>query len=114
MQDQAPRLTPGIWVRAQIRQCDVHLIPAVVRHKGREEAGAVLVKIDRFADGCWVYSRITDLDGRPAWLQSLGPVTDADAEAYIDRQRDIDPDLWVMEIEDPGGRYALDAPVVAL
>jgi hypothetical protein len=37
-------------------------------------------------------------------------VTAADAEAYIARRADIDPDIWVLEIEDPDGRYVLDGP----
>ena len=40
------------------------------------------------------------------------PVADAEAEAYIQRQRKRDPDLWVIEIEDKRGLFAPDEPVI--
>jgi hypothetical protein len=39
-------------------------------------------------------------------------MNDADALTYIERQRKYDPDLWVLEIEDPERRYTLDAKIV--
>ena len=33
------------------------------------------------------------------------------ADDYIARQRKFDSDLWVIEIEDQGGRHFLDEPV---
>ena len=41
-----------------------------------------------------------------------GAVKEPDADAYLQRQATYDPDLWVLEIEDPKGLFALDEPVL--
>ncbi|MGH7863753.1 MAG: DUF1491 family protein, partial [Candidatus Binataceae bacterium] len=90
------------------------LIPVVVVHRGDAESGAVIVKHNRLGAGCQVYARTVDGEGAPAWLAVLGPapVTEAEADAYVRRAIDRDPDAWVVEIEDKDGRYELDAKVV--
>jgi hypothetical protein len=35
-------------------------------------------------------------------------VSDQDAEAYLARQCEYDPDLWIVEIEDRAGRSFLE------
>ena len=101
-----PRLKAKLWVHAVIRQCGVLAIPAMVVAKGDEDAGAVLVKLNRGAEGCEVFTQVRDGEGEAAWLRATGPdpVDEAKADAYINRQRDFDCDLWVLEIEDRQGR----------
>jgi len=41
-----------------------------------------------------------------------GFVDERDCDAYINRQVARDPDLWVLEIEDPKNQYQLDATLV--
>ena len=41
------RVTSALWVGAYIRRCQVEGAPAVVVRKGAEEAGAILVIVDR-------------------------------------------------------------------
>ena len=102
-----PRLTPGFWVRATIRTCEVNMIPAFVLHKGLEEVGSVLIKLNRFAAGCVVYGRVTGLEGAGGWMAGTGeaPVAEPQADDYIRRQLGYDRDLWVVEIEDQNARF---------
>ena len=108
------RLKTGLWIKAQIRLCDIGAISAVVSHRGDADAGAVLLKIDRLAGGCEVLSRMRSLDGELGWIRGTGPdpVDEAAADDYVRRQIERDPDLWVLEIEDPLGRYELDGPLL--
>jgi hypothetical protein len=109
-----PRLKSGLWVRALIRRYDGQAIPATVVRKGDEDAGAILVKVNRRARGCIVLNRAQDPAGGLVWLRGTGeaPVDEAIADAYIARQAARDPDLWVVEIEAGAGEIALDGTVV--
>lgn len=108
-----PRVRAGIWVRALIRRAEAAGAAAVVARKGDETAGMVLVKVSLLDGQARVLSPSTGLDGDRLWLRATGPapVADAEAEAYIARQLNYDPDLWVVEIEDRDGRDFIDEPI---
>jgi hypothetical protein len=107
-------LNTGLWVNAQVRLCDRAFIPATIVRHGDDDAGTVLVKVNRFDEGVTVYTQATSLDGEAAWSRGTGPkpVSEAEADAYIARQVQYDPDVWVLEIEDRKGQYKLDGKVV--
>lgn len=100
------KLKARLWVQAALRRCSIAAIPAVVARKGDADAGAILIKLNRGAAGCQVFTQTRDGAGRLAWLRASGPdpVPEARADALIARARDVDWDLWVIEVEDPAGR----------
>ena len=104
-------LSTDIWVGALIRRAELSGAFAVVVKKGDPRAGAVLVKVmDRRQRTFRLYSEATRGDGERVWMQPLaGEETELDA--YIDRSRRRDPDLWVVEIEDAQGRHFLTEAV---
>ncbi|HJN25737.1 MAG: DUF1491 family protein [Rhodospirillales bacterium] len=108
------KIKAGIWIQAQIRVCDQKSIPIMVRHKGDPDSGAILLKLYYGVQGSSVLSQVRDLDGNPGWMYGGGGemIPETDAESYIQRQIDRDPDLWVIEIEDPQRRYELDGDIV--
>ncbi|MGE5545638.1 MAG: DUF1491 family protein [Solirubrobacterales bacterium] len=101
-----PKLKAKLFIHAAIRRCTVEGLYATVVKKGDEDAGAVLVKLNRGAAGCVVFAQVRDKDGRLAWMAATGgePVPEEKADAYIARAREIDYDLWVIEVESPSGR----------
>jgi len=103
-----------VWVDAQVRVCNGAAIPLYVVNRGDPDAGMVLIKLVREIGRAQVLSPMRQMDESLAWFRATGPdpVEEAAADAYIARQRDIDPDIWVIEIEDRDGRWMPDAPIV--
>ena len=108
-------LKTDLWIRAQIRLCDIKFIPAVIARRGDSDAGLVMIKRNRLDGTFEVYARTTALDGSQAWRRATGPdpVREDAARAVIDREAGFDPDIWVLEIEDRDGKYELDGPIIA-
>lgn len=108
------KIKAGLWVQAQVRVCDLNFIPIMIRQKGDPDSGAILLKIDREGGVCSVLSQVRDVEGNMGWMYGGGgqQISEAEAEAYIKRQSERDPDLWVIEIEDPRNRYELDGTIV--
>lgn len=108
-----PRLKAGIFVRALIRRAEVAGAFAAVVKKGSEEAGAVFLKIAKADRTSTVLSQARRGDGELVWMKVLGDAaSDADANAYFEKQMRFDPDIWIVEIEDREGRAFVDEPVV--
>lgn len=109
------RVKSGLKVQALLWRLDRAAMAAVVRKKGDADSGSILLKLT-FLDGtAKVLSQAQDGAGRAVWLAATGqtPVPDDKAEAYIARSLDRDPDLWVLEIEDPKRAFTPDEPVIS-
>jgi hypothetical protein len=109
------RLKSGIRVKALIRRCDIAAIGAAVLARGDPDAGAIVLKLNARETGCTVLAEARRPDGTAVWMRATGaaPVPEADADAYIARQRNRDPDLWVLEIETVAVEALLDSPSLA-
>jgi|SRR6516165_694562 hypothetical protein len=105
-------LSTDIWVGALIRRAEQAGAFAVVARKGDARAGAVLVKVlDRTEGSTRLYAEATRMDGEQVWMQPASSDQEQDIDRYIERALRIDPDLWVVEIEDRHGRHFLTEPV---
>ncbi len=106
------RLPVELLIKAQIRRCSVEGIPAIVVHRGEKNSGMIVLKLNRYPNGCRVLSQMRDMDGALGWLPALKGewVGEAEADAYIERAIQRDPDLWVIEIEHPEGWHPFEGP----
>ncbi|HEX7388798.1 MAG TPA: DUF1491 family protein [Acidiphilium sp.] len=97
-----PKVKAGLWVQAALRLGAGDGRPGVVIHRGDADSGGILVLL-RGRAGLVILSQTRDGEGNPAWLRAAGPdpVDEARADAYIEKQRRFDPDLWVIEFEAP-------------
>ncbi|MEZ5827809.1 MAG: DUF1491 family protein [Hyphomicrobiales bacterium] len=107
------RLKSEIWVKAFLRRCQTEAVPAVVVRHGEAAAGAIFICVDLLDGTVTLYGPApAGLEGSESerhWVRCLGnnPVDAAEASAYLSRQREFDPDLWIVEIEDRAGRHFL-------
>ena len=96
------RVKSEIWASMALRLSNAAGRPAMQLRRGDPDSGGFLcVLLGR--DGIMVLSQARDAEGRPAWGRGTGPapVDQAVADAYIARQVERDPDLWVLEFEAP-------------
>lgn len=105
-------LSSDIWVAALIRRAELGGGFAVQVRKGDARAGAVLVKVVNTSDRtARLYAEATRGDGERIWMRPAGSESEAELDRYIERAARIDPDIWVVEIEDREGRHFLVEPV---
>jgi len=104
------RLATGIWVSAYLMRLSLEGIYAHVARKGDETAGAVAIKLALMDGRASFFTRGYGPDGTLGWHAQMVEADEAEVDAALARQRRYDPDLWVIEVEDPRGRHMLDAP----
>jgi hypothetical protein len=104
-------LNSDLWVGALIRRAQIEGANATIVRKGDARAGTVIVKVYNTSDRtAQVFTEAFGQDGDRLWIQPVTG-TETDIDAYIERQRGYDPDLWVVEIEDRQGRNFITEPV---
>ncbi|MEM9715526.1 MAG: DUF1491 family protein [Pseudomonadota bacterium] len=103
------RLTSDIWVSAYRKRLELMNIPCFVVAKGDLTAGAVLVKLATLDGQAQAFQRSFLADGSRGWMV-LAEGDEAEVDQSVAKQRDFDPDIWVLEVEDREGRHLLDDP----
>jgi len=105
-------LSTEVWVFALIRRVELAGAFATVARRGDARAGSVLVRtIDRRNGEARLYAEATRGDGERVWMQPASSTAEAELDAYVERAARIDPDLWVVEIQDGDGARFLTEPV---
>ncbi|MCA8927048.1 MAG: DUF1491 family protein [Alphaproteobacteria bacterium] len=110
---QPARLRARLWVEACLGACRAAGVFATVLARGDADAGTVLLKWRRTDGSGGVLSPYSSPDGVRIWLPATGqePVAEAEADAYWQRQKDRDPDVWVVEVESETLWHPLQEPI---
>lgn len=104
------KLSTDFWVSALIRRVEQGGGYAYVTAKGDARAGSVILKvIHQMTREVILLREATGMreDGESVWIRPVRSDDEAVLDAYIDKQKRIDPDVWVVEIEDREGRTFL-------
>ncbi len=105
-------LATDIWVGALIRRAELGGAYAVVARKGDPRAGTVLVKVSNRRQGTTrLFAEAFRGDGERVWMAPIASHEEPELDRYIARAAQVDPDVWVVEIEDGHGRHFLTEPV---
>jgi hypothetical protein len=109
MSEPTPRLKSEIRVAAQLRRAEAAGAFAHVARKGDVDAGAIAVKVflGRLEEGpaARLFIQSRDLEGALVWREPFdGPAAEEKIDEWLAKERRIDPDLWIVEIEDRAGR----------
>jgi len=81
---------------------------ATVLHRGDDVAGSIsLIHRDR-SGGVRALSRTLGLGGTYVWRTAA---TGDSVDAWVVRQRDFDPDLWVIELDTPDPARFVDETI---
>jgi hypothetical protein len=110
------RLKSAIWVAAYVRRCHLEGAFAAVRRRGAEEAGAIFIKVSRLDGTAALFGPAPQSafeEARPGErrfvsVMPAGFAPESEVEKRLVREREFDSDLWIVEIEDRGGRHFLD------
>lgn len=105
----------AIWVAAHLRRCFGQGLTGVIARRGAEEAGSVLVRVILRDGSIHLFGPAPgpafDEAGRRRFRLKLTATLDEASvvDAMIARELRFDPDLWVVDIDDPAGSGLLEA-----
>jgi hypothetical protein len=110
---QDGRIPTAVWVDAHLRKFQADGKSCYIINKGAYASGTVILKINLLGPGCLLQQQQRNLDGELGWMRLMkGEVTtERDADDYISRAVDRDPDLWVVEVEDKEGLNPFEGKV---
>jgi hypothetical protein len=108
------RVPTDLWIKAHLRRLTGEGVYAALVRKGDADYGTVWINVARGDGTAEVYGPAPQAlsaetsERRFLRMHKAATIADAEADARLQRARNDDPDLWILEIEDPRGRHGLD------
>lgn len=104
------RTTSEFWASGLIRRGFAEGAFAAIAKRGAKEAGAIFVVVNRLDGTFDLYAPAPqsffdeEAFGERQFEHRLKAVPEAETTALLAREKNMDPDFWVIEIEDREGR----------
>ena len=95
------KLKTSLVVQACVKIADKLSIPISVSKKGDSERGMILLRIINETNKSIFYRSKYDFNNKLSWqIAGKGRFIDViEAQQFIDNENNIDPDLWIIELE---------------
>jgi len=95
-----PRLAAQVLVTGLLRIASGEGGTGAVLARGDADAGGIVVLLAERGRAIRLLERGSTPDGAPAWLPRPLPGGESgELDAYLDRRRARDPDLWIVELD---------------
>ena len=107
------RLKSALWVSAYLRRVSLNGAFGAVSRHGDDDAGAIFIRVDGLAGQSSLFSPVPQYllhdDGNRVWTlrDDHHNLTGLDVQAIFEREARMDPDFWVVEVEDRQLRHFL-------
>ena len=111
------RIKSEVWVQAYLRTCQAAGAFAVLVRRGDADAGAIYIKVCDREFKAWLFGpavagfSLSEVENSPAIRLSAHfngePRPEAEVDQQLSKLKEFDPDLWIVEVEDPEGRHFL-------
>lgn len=83
----------------------------MVVRRGDTDAGIILIKVARLDGHCDLYgpqpAGLGSDDGERRWVCVAANASEGDVDARLAKEVQLDPDVWIVEIEDRAGQHYL-------
>lgn len=101
------RVTSEFWISSYMKRLELQAIPFFIIKKGDKKAGAIIIRVSdmRGKSKIFVQCQSQSVDRR--WVE-LANGLDFEMDEVIQKQREFDLDLWILEIEERNNIHLLD------
>lgn len=108
-----PRLPTQLWVKARLALWNQQGYAAVLRRRGDDHGGTIIICVDRCDGTSILLGQRRDFNGAIEWaaLGSGAVMTVEQETAYLEHATKTDRDIWVLGVEAPRDWPPLEEPV---
>ena len=102
------KLKSEFWVKAYLKRLSLEGISGFVVHHGDNDAGDLLITVCNLEGAAKHFQREYNFEADKMLWKCIFSGNQEDGDALAKKKLKVDPDLWVLEIEDPQGRHFLE------
>lgn len=102
------RVSSDIWVSAYVARLSQENLGYYIVHKGDKTAGAIIIKVALLNGNARLYEQGFDILKNTRFWRLAQEASEHKIDTTIARQHQLDPDLWVIEVEDRSGVALLE------